>query len=85
MSIIKTLTRLLTVAYRREADALDAKADKVFGASVVSAEHAVELAAQAQAEQEQAIELRGQSITLSNQADALRKRGAEVAAFFAAE
>lgn len=85
MSIIKTLTNLLTRAYRREAAALDVKANKLFGSSVVSAEHAVELAAQAQAEQNQATELRAQSIAVSNQADSLRKRGEEVAAFFSAE
>lgn len=85
MSIIKTLTSLLVKAYNREAKALDVQADKLFGSSVVAGEHAVELAAQSEAEKNQSIELRGQSITASNQADALRKRGAEVSAFFSGE
>lgn len=85
MSIIKTLTNLLVRAYRREAAALDVKANKLFESGISAGEHAVELAAQASAEQAYSIELRSQSLSASNEADRLRKRGAEVSAFFKGE
>lgn len=85
MSIINTLIRLLTMAYNKEADKLDLKGAEVFNKANKEAQRAVELAKQADAAKDSSHELRALSATHMNEATALRKRGAEVAAFFSGE
>ena len=85
MSIINVLIRLLTVAYTREAEALERKGEKLKIKATKTGKRAEGLAKEAREELEVAQEQQAQSTTHYADASRLRNRGDEVVKFFSRE